>query len=104
MNLTWYTHKICYFVQEKVREEILTVYPEECAVDSSKLPYLMAVICETQRVRSIVPVGIPHGCIQVRTNNLYRRLRNLRPDSESLNRYLRHELVWIRIFLVKILS
>ncbi|CAH2237600.1 cytochrome P450 306a1 [Pararge aegeria] len=51
-------------VQEKVREEILTVYPEECEVDSSKLPYLMAVICETQRIRSIVPVGIPHGCLQ----------------------------------------
>ncbi|VVC92469.1 unnamed protein product [Leptidea sinapis] len=49
---------------DRVRKEILSVYPEECEVDSTKLPYLMATICETQRIRSIVPVGIPHGCMQ----------------------------------------
>lgn len=48
-----------------MREEILSVYSEECEIDSSKLPKLMAAICETQRIRSIVPVGIPHGCLQV---------------------------------------
>nr|QRG28707.1 CYP306A1 [Chilo infuscatellus] len=50
--------------QDLVRKEILTVYPEEKDIDSSKLPYLMAAICETQRIRSIVPIGIPHGCLQ----------------------------------------
>ncbi|XP_052750591.1 cytochrome P450 306a1 [Galleria mellonella] len=51
--------------QELVRKEILSNYPEEGAeVDVSRLPYLMATICETQRIRSIVPVGIPHGCVE----------------------------------------
>ncbi|KAL0893764.1 hypothetical protein ABMA27_013901 [Loxostege sticticalis] len=50
--------------QELVRKEILDVYPEDGDVDGSRLPYLMAAICETQRIRSIVPVGIPHGCVQ----------------------------------------
>lgn len=50
--------------QEIIRDEVLSVYPEETEIDSEKLPRLMAAICETQRIRSIVPVGIPHGCIQ----------------------------------------
>ncbi|KAJ0180430.1 hypothetical protein K1T71_003834 [Dendrolimus kikuchii] len=49
--------------QEVIRKEILSVYPEECEVDASRLPQVMAAICETQRIRSIVPVGIPHGCL-----------------------------------------
>nr|QZU75315.1 cytochrome P450 306a1 [Antheraea pernyi] len=48
--------------QEIIRNEIIKVYPEETDVDGSRLPHLMAAICETQRIRSIVPVGIPHGC------------------------------------------
>lgn len=52
--------------KEIIRQEILTVYPEEGQVDGSDLPRLMAAICETQRIRSIVPVGIPHGCLEVR--------------------------------------
>lgn len=34
-------------------------------VDGTRLPRLMAAICETQRIRSITPVGIPHGCVEV---------------------------------------
>lgn len=41
------------------------MYPEEDQVDSARLPHVMAAICETQRIRSIVPVGIPHGCLKV---------------------------------------
>lgn len=63
--------------QEIVRQEILTVYPEEGQIDGADLPHLMAAICETQRIRSIVPVGIPHGCLEVRptaVNNSFRRV------------------------------
>ncbi|XP_050345059.1 cytochrome P450 306a1 isoform X1 [Nymphalis io] len=65
-TLTWYLLYMALYQEEQecVRKEILSVYPEECHVDCSKLPYLMATICETQRIRSIVPVGIPHGCLQ----------------------------------------
>ncbi|XP_050666565.1 cytochrome P450 306a1 [Leptidea sinapis] len=66
VTLSWYFIYIALYPEEqdRVRKEILSVYPEECEVDSTKLPYLMATICETQRIRSIVPVGIPHGCMQ----------------------------------------
>lgn len=54
-----------YFLQEIVRQEMLSVHPEERQIDGTDLPHLMAAICETQRIRSIVPVGIPHGCLEV---------------------------------------
>ncbi|XP_072943522.1 cytochrome P450 306a1 [Epargyreus clarus] len=50
--------------QELIRKEILTTFPDESEIDSSKLPRLMAAICETQRIRTIVPMGVPHGCLQ----------------------------------------
>lgn len=53
------------------------MYPEETDVDGSRLPHLMAAICETQRIRSIVPVGIPHGCIKVGLFNKSCRAYNI---------------------------
>lgn len=36
--------------------------------DSDKLPYLRACIAESQRIRSVVPIGIPHGTTDVHFN------------------------------------
>ncbi|CAH2086631.1 unnamed protein product [Euphydryas editha] len=48
-TLSWYLLYMALYQeeQERVRKEIITVYPEECPVDSSKLTYLMATVCET---------------------------------------------------------
>lgn len=66
VTLAWFLLYMALFPeeQEEIRKEILSVYPYDDDVDSSRLPLLMAAICETQRIRSIVPVGIPHGCIE----------------------------------------
>ncbi|KAJ2952657.1 hypothetical protein O0L34_g6989 [Tuta absoluta] len=66
VTLSWFLLYMALYPEEQeiVRKEILSVYPEEDQVESAQLPKMMAAICETQRIRSIVPVGIPHGCIQ----------------------------------------
>ncbi|KAG6450070.1 cytochrome P450 306a1 [Manduca sexta] len=66
VTLAWFLLYMALYPdeQEIVRKEILSEYPEECEVESSRLPRLMAAIYETQRIRSIVPVGIPHGCLE----------------------------------------
>nr|ASO98030.1 cytochrome p450 CYP306A1 [Spodoptera exigua] len=66
VTLSWFLLYMALYPEEQeiVRKEILSVYPEDGEVDGSRLPHLMAAICETQRIRSIVPVGIPHGCLQ----------------------------------------
>nr|QLI62174.1 cytochrome P450 25 [Streltzoviella insularis] len=66
VTLAWFLLYMALYPEEQeiVRKEILSVYPEEDVVDSTRLPHLMAALCETQRIRSIVPVGIPHGCVQ----------------------------------------
>ncbi|XP_075969403.1 cytochrome P450 enzyme phantom [Anticarsia gemmatalis] len=66
VTLAWFLLYMALYPeeQEKVRKEILSECPNEDEIDSSRLPQLMAAICETQRIRSIVPVGIPHGCVE----------------------------------------
>uniref|UniRef100_A0A2H1W0X7 SFRICE008361.2 n=1 Tax=Spodoptera frugiperda TaxID=7108 RepID=A0A2H1W0X7_SPOFR len=73
VTLSWFLLYMALYPEEQeiIRKEILSVYPEEGEVDGSRLPHLMAAICETQRIRSIVPVGIPHGCLQ---GHFYREL------------------------------
>ncbi|KAG7307186.1 hypothetical protein JYU34_007339 [Plutella xylostella] len=66
VTLAWFLLYMALYPheQELVRKEILSVCPSEGAVDGAMLPRLMAAVCEAQRIRSIVPVGIPHGCLQ----------------------------------------
>ncbi|KAI8435146.1 hypothetical protein MSG28_003522 [Choristoneura fumiferana] len=66
VTLAWFLLYMALYPEEQelLRKEILSVYPEEDQVDSASLPHVMAAICETQRIRSIVPVGIPHGCLK----------------------------------------
>ncbi|CAG5012501.1 unnamed protein product [Parnassius apollo] len=66
VTLAWFLLYMALYPeeQESVRKEILSILVDENDSDYSKLPRLMAAICETQRIRSIVPIGIPHGCTE----------------------------------------
>ncbi|XP_050304768.1 cytochrome P450 306a1 [Anthonomus grandis grandis] len=52
-------------IQEKVRQEILSVTEKRTPTmdDITYLSLVEACIAETQRIRSVVPVGIPHGAL-----------------------------------------
>ncbi|KAF7992669.1 hypothetical protein HCN44_005013 [Aphidius gifuensis] len=53
--------------QEKIYQDIFDVMGDKEITlnDRSKLVRLESSICEVQRIRSIVPIGIPHGCTMV---------------------------------------
>ncbi|XP_063703254.1 cytochrome P450 306a1 isoform X2 [Culicoides brevitarsis] len=49
-------------IQEKLRYEMHSVLQSAPTLDDvEKLPFMRATIAETQRIRSVVPLGIPHG-------------------------------------------
>ncbi|XP_046390469.1 cytochrome P450 306a1 [Ischnura elegans] len=65
-------------VQNKIQEELDNVLGRESLrrpvsmCDSGSLPYLEATISETQRIRPVVPLGIPHGALKDTTLGGYR--------------------------------
>ncbi|XP_069684383.1 cytochrome P450 306a1 [Periplaneta americana] len=59
--------------QKKIQEEMDSLMNSRMPVldDIPLLPYTQAAIAETQRIRSVVPVGIPHGALEDTTLGNY---------------------------------
>nr|AQM57053.1 cytochrome P450 CYP306A2 [Sogatella furcifera] len=64
-TLRWFFTMMAVYpdVQEKIHTELTTVLANHspCLDDAQRLPYLEAAISESQRLRTVVPTGIPHG-------------------------------------------
>lgn len=58
-------------VQEKIHQEMMHLNEPPTLKNYEELIYLRATIAETQRIRSIVPLGIPHGTLSTTTLNGY---------------------------------
>ncbi|XP_069156797.1 cytochrome P450 306a1 [Procambarus clarkii] len=74
----WHLLNMALFpeAQERVQKELQECQPaggaEVTMEDAHLLPYTQASILETQRLRSILPLGIPHGTTQELTIDGYR--------------------------------
>lgn len=58
-------------VQAKIHQEMINLKKPPALINYEELIYLRATIAETQRIRSIVPLGIPHGTLLTTTLNGY---------------------------------
>lgn len=62
-----------FFFKTQIHEEIDRVVGEDgkragtlCyATDAQRMPWTEAVICEVQRIKTILPLGVPHGTLDV---------------------------------------
>lgn len=52
-------------VQLRLRRELCALQREPTLNDMDSLPYLKACVAEAQRLRTVVPLGIPHGTVSV---------------------------------------
>ncbi|KAL1400253.1 hypothetical protein pipiens_007585 [Culex pipiens pipiens] len=50
-------------VQQRLRRELCALQREPTLNDMDSLPYLKACVAEAQRLRTVVPLGIPHGTV-----------------------------------------
>lgn len=67
-TLRWFLLYIAKYpgIQNRLRDEMKTNLSSAPTLDDyNKLTYMRAAISETQRIRSVVPLGIPHGAIAV---------------------------------------
>ena len=67
-TLRWYLLYLAVYpeVQNKIRKHLTDILGTNLPTldDLSSLPYMEASIAEVQRIRSVVPVGIPHGTLE----------------------------------------
>jgi len=56
-------------MQKRLQEELDSTIGSRLPTmeDLPLLPYTEACLAETQRIRSVVPLGLPHGTVEVRT-------------------------------------